>query len=340
MSIHLSNEEQEVVSAIKYLPSISVILPFRSAISLQMELHYQLKIVLDKVRTRLLSRYSPESAMPVMEKFTNVLGRIDLNSHKQSLAIYVSPVVEKIFYLDVAVEEKIVIDESFEIRDLVYNKKQPDRYLVLQLSAEQSKIYLADSSGFAHIKSHVPENIHAYILDPLEKVANFTDPEKHKEMLLEKFLHHLDQGLSLVLKEYPLPVFVMGAERVLGHFRKITKNEKSLVQFIHGNYLAASGPELHDVLKPYLTDWEESRERDCLAQLEQAMSAGRLEYGIKQVLEAAKEKKGRLLLVEKDLKKEAVNDVIESVVSAGGDVEFVSNGSLERYGGIALVKFY
>jgi hypothetical protein len=112
------------------------------------------------------------------------------------------------------------------------------------------------------------------------------------------------------------------------------------VRFIHGNYLTASVPELSDVLKPYLTSWEEGRQRDCLAQLEQAMSAGRLEYGIKQVLQAAKEKKGRLLLVEKGLEKEAVNDVIEKVLAAGGDVEFVGDGELERYGGIALVKFY
>ena len=340
MSIHLSNEEQAVVNAVRYQPSLSVILPFKSPVFLQTELHYKLKMVLDEVRTRLLSRYSAERAMPVLEKFAGLLGRLDLHTKKQSLAIYVSPLVEKVFYLDVPVEEKIVVDDSFYIRDLVYNKQEPVRYLILQLSAGQSRIYLADGAAFTHIRSHVPENVLAYVQDMAEKAGNFSDPEKHKEILLEKFLHHLDQGLSLVLKEYPLPVFVMGAERVLGHFEKITRNRKSLVQFVHGNYLEASGQELRDVLKPYLARWEDIRERASLAHLEPAMSAGRLEYGMKQVLRAAAEKKGRLLLVEKGLEKENVNEVIENVLLTGGDVEFVGNGRLEKYGGIALVTFY
>ena len=365
MNIPLSKDEQEVFGAIKYLPAVSIILPFEPFMSFRNELELQLKIIQAKVEEALIKNYPAEKAMPVIVKLQNLIGHLNFNTDKKALAIFVSPIVEKIFYLDIAVNEKIIIDESFEIRDLVDNKKQLIQYLVFLLSAEVSKIYHGNSSQFVLIKSNVPENLHANEKDPPEKVANFSDPDSYKEELLYKFLHHLDQDLTLILNAYPLPVFVMGAEKVLGHFKKITRNEKSLVQFIHGNYLDATEVEIREVMKPYITDWQDMKERSLLLQPEQAMGDKKLEYGFKQVWQAASQKNGRLLLVEKNFMypahqgaqpesitredfslnspfyiKDAVDDVMEKVLTCGGDIEFVRDGTLKEYGRIALIKFY
>ena len=46
----------------------------------------------------------------------------------------------------------------------------------------------------------------------------------------------------------------MGNERVLGHFKKLTtKNEKNIVQFIHGNYEEISAAEIARVLKHFIS---------------------------------------------------------------------------------------
>ncbi len=365
MRAHLSKEEQEVIGAVRYQPEVSIILPFEPVLSLKNELQHQLKIAVGKVESQLLANYPIEKAMPVVIRLKNLTRNLNFNTRKKGLAIFVSPIIEKVFYLDIPVNEKIVIGESFEIRDLVYCKKQLIQYLVLQLSGESSKMYLGNCSKFILIKSNLPQNIHAYERDMPEKVGNFSDQDKHKEVLLDNFLHHLDQGLTLILKAYPLPVFVMGPEKVLGHFKKITKNEKSLVQFIHGNYLEASETEIREVMKSYLNDWREIKERASLLQLEQAMSENKLEFGIKQVWKKATHKNCRLLLVEKDFVypahqgsqpdsiykedlsldnpfyiKDAVDDIIEKVLAAGGDVEFVNNEALKDYGHIALIRFY
>ena len=152
---------------------------------------------------------------------------------------------------------------------------------------------------------------------------------------------------------------------MLGHFKKITRNPKSLVEFIPGSYLAASEAELREVIQPYLKDRREIREKASLQQIEEALSEKKLEFGIKQVWQTATHKNCRLLLVEKDFMypanqgsqpdsiykeevssnnpfyiKDAVDDVIEKVLEAGGDVEFVSNGALKDYERIALIRFY
>jgi len=86
---------------------------------------------------------------------------------------------------------------------------------------------------------------------------------------------------------------------------------------------------------------------------------------MKDVWIEASNHKGRLLLVEKDYMyaaqyggskdsitwvsepvknisfiKDAVDDVMEKVLTDGGDVEFVDKGVLKQYGHIALVQYY
>ena len=365
MNIHLSDEEQEVFSAIKYLPAVSMILPFEPTMISKHELEHKLKSMQSQVETDLIKNYPADKAMPVIVKLQKLINSLNFNTCKKAVAIFVSPVVEKVFYLDIPVHEKIVIDESFEIRDLVYCKKEVIQYLVFLLSTKVSKTYLGNCSQFVLIKSNLPENENDYETDLPTPTANFSDPEKHKEILLDKFLLHLDQGLSLILKAYPLPVFVLGPEKLLGHFKKLTKNEKSLVQFIHGNYLDATEPEIREVIKPYIKNWQDMKERALLLKLEQAMGDKRVEYGIRQVWHSATHKNGQLLLVEKNFIypahqgaepdsisredfslnspfyiKDAVDDVMEKVLESGGDVEFVGDGVLNQFGHIALIRYF
>jgi hypothetical protein len=358
------DEARAVGEQVKYLPAISIIQPFEPMMSLKSELEYRLKRAVEKVETELMANYPVHTAVPVIVKLQNLIRQLNYNTHKKSIAIFVSPLIEKVYYLDIRVEEKIVIDESFEIRDLVYSKKQNIQYLVLLLSAERSKMYLGNCSKFVLIKSNAPDNIYAYKNDAAERVANFSDPDKRKEILLDKFLHHMDEGLSIVLKAYDLPVFVMGSEKVLGHFKKITKNREKLVQFIHGNYNEATEPEIRKALQPHINNWRKIKEQDLLQQLESAINNKKLAIGIQNAWMSAAHKNSRLLVVEKDFVypaqiinaetisphdpntrnpfyiKDAVDDVMEKVLQNGGDVEFVENGLLKDYERIALIQYY
>ena len=273
--------------------------------------------------------------------------------------------MEKVFYLDIPVEERTVIDQSFEIRDLVYSKKMNVQYLVLLLSASSSKTYLGNCSKFLLIKTNIPETAEAYERDLPEKVSHFSDPIKNKEIELHRFLHHMDEGLGLILKAYPLPVFVLGAERDLGHFKKITRHEKSIIRYIHGNYEESSETEIREAMKPYISDWKHVKQQEALQKLDQASSEKRLACGINEVWASASRKNGQLLVVEKDFMypasrgtnpdtifraelsstnpfyiKDAVDDVIEKVLECGGEIEFVDNGVLRAYGHIALIQYH
>ncbi len=359
------NEEIELIESVKYTPAVSIIMPFEPKMSSKSEMEGNLRKAITKVERELLANYPSEKALPVLHRLQELIHHLNYNTHKKSIAMFVSPVVEKVFYLDIPMEEKIVVDESFEIRDLVYCKKLSVQYLVLLLSAHSSRMYLGNCTKFILIKSNVPTDVHAYERDLPQRVTHYSDPAEEKELMLDKFIHHMDEGLSIVLKAYPLPVFVLGAERVLGHFNKITKNWKSIVGFIHGNYEEANETEIRDVMKPYVTDWQQIKQLDAIHQVEKAQSENKLVFGMKDVWAAAEHKNGRLLILERDyifptgdlrlmgqlqtgaygsLKpfyiKDAVDHVLERVLEYGGDVEFVDRDKLKDFGRIALIKYY
>jgi hypothetical protein len=361
----ISPELSEVMGALHYRPAISVIMPFEPKMGLKTELMHALDMAADKVERELLEQYPADMEVLMMRKLRSIIKNLNFNTHKKSIAIFLSPVFEKVLYLDIPVEEKIIIDESFEIRDLVYSKKQMHKYLLLQLSSKEYRIYLGNSEDFIRIVSNTPDAADAYINDAPERVANFSDNQERKEILLDKFMHHADNALDIILQSYNLPLYVMGTQRVLGHFKKLTKHLGMVTGYVNGNYEEMTIPELKSVLEPYITDWQKVVQKDVLNKLDEAIGKQKLASGIRDVWREAAAKKGRLLLVEKNYMyaaehgssdeiiykaiepfnkfsyiKDAVDDIIEKVLENGGDVEFVEEGLLKDHHHIALILFY
>jgi hypothetical protein len=365
MQATLSPDIKELIEATHYRPAVSIIMPFDPKMGKKNAIVLALNNAATFVESELMENYPAEMSKIVLQKLKNIYKNLDYNTHKKSVAIFVSPVFEKVLYLGVEVEEKVIIDESFEIRDLVYSKKEIHKYLVLVLSGTGSKMYIGNTDTFVKIISNTPESVSAYIIDSPERVDNFSDPNSHKEILIDKFLHYVDNALDNILKAYHMPMFVLGTDKILGHFKKFTKHNKNIVEYVHGNYEDLLPNELLQLLSPYVADWKLVKQKEIFNEIEKAANAKKLAVGIREVWKEATERKGKLLLVEKNYMyaaehgsndsviykaiepynkfsyiKDAVDDVIEKVLENGGDVEFVDEGILEDFKHIALIKFY
>lgn len=352
-NIKLQEQKKKMTAAAKQRPAVTIMISFEPVFSSKSEMAHRLKIITEKVKRELQATYPEDKAAAVVLKLQNLIKNINYNTDKHALALFVSPQTEKIFYLDAVVEDRLVIDESFSIRDLVFSMKKHIRYLVMLLSASSSKMYLGNSFKVVPIKFNVPDSIFAYKNDIPEPVANFSDPNKRKEVLLDKFLHHIDQGLAIALKHYPGPVFVAGTERTLGHFRSITQNEKHIAEFIPGNYIESGEARIAELVQPYVMNWMEVKQKSLLQELEKADNDHKLIYGMKDVWMAANAANGRLLVVEKNYRRafnsttqpsafvrDMVDKVMEKILQCGGDIEFVDDGILKPYKRIVLVPFY
>ncbi|MEY4702856.1 MAG: hypothetical protein RIR96_753 [Bacteroidota bacterium] len=356
---------EEVLQSTHYLPCISLIMPFDPKMGLKKEVNHKLKLAANQIKRQVFEQYPEEKAKSVTDKLMMLIDGLNYNTHKKSVAIFVSPIFEKVIYLDMPVEEKMIIDESFEIRDLILNKKETQQYLLVLLSGKWTKVYLGHNGDMNRVTVHFSDNIEAYKNDIPEKVANFSDEQKRKEILLAKFLRQTDNGLAQLLHMYQGPVFVMGTVKTIGHFKQLTKNASRIVDYIAGNFEEKTDHELQSIMRPYLINWKQVRQKSVLKMVEDAMDKRRLVHGVHEVWRSASQKQGRVLVVEKSYRyeaehtdsltdirgmekenttpfyiKDAVDDIIEKVLMSGGSIEFVDDGMLIGYNHIALVEYY
>ncbi len=353
------------MTAEHYRPAVSIIMPFETKTGARVEIARHLKFAVDKVEREIMENYPNEYGALVIQKLKRIIADLNFSTYKKSIAIFVSPLFEKILYLDLEVEEKIIIDESFEIRDLVYAKKESHKYLVLLLSSRQYKVYIGNTNTFTRIKANGPDHVDAVIRDISGKVSNFSDASDRKQIILRKFFYETDKNLSYLLNMYQLPVFIAGVEKALGYFKSISVNQKNIAGYIHGNYEDATEDELKNLLDAYIKDWKKVKMKELFRKMENAAGAGKLFSGIQEVWRQASLKRGRLLIVEKNFVyvaehgktedtiyeadgsynrfsyiRDIVDDVIEKVLEYGGDIEFVEEGMLSDYQHIALIQYY
>jgi hypothetical protein len=361
--MNLTTEERSVLKAQKYYPSVSVILPFDVKVSLKEELQHQLKLASDEVRRQLRENYAEEIVLPVLEKLEAQVGNVDFSSDRKSIAIFVSPVLAKTFYLDVAVEPKIILDESFEIRDLIYAKQATFKYLVLLLSGKHAKLFLGSNHHLVKLRLESASHSAAYDKDLAERVLNFSDPDDVRDNLIEKFVRHTDDGIDAAVRSYGLPLFVVAPQRIGSEFRRISRHK--IDGLVFGNYDDASTSDIVAAVAPELDKWQAEKTAGILGRLQDAMKAKKLICGVSGIWGAAKDKMGRLLVVEKNFQvaadhtdsahfirrhngdqgdglyiKDAVDDIIEMVLAGGGEVVFVEDGALNEFLHIALVTYY
>lgn len=361
----ITPETREVLKALHYRPAVSIIMPFEPKINLETELSHKLKVATDKVEQELLSNYPAEICIPVMRKLRTIIYNLNYNTHKKSVVIYVSLLFEKVIYLDIVAEEKIIIDGSFEIRDLVFNNKEQKKFLVLLLSPKECHLYAGNASELKKVEFNIPASVYDYVNDAPERMGNFSDMQEHKQIATYKLLYHIDSALDTTLSASHLPVFVLGTNKMLGHFKKFTKHSGAIIGYVHGNYDDASLPHLRQILESHIAAWNKVKQQELLDHLENAAGKNKLAAGIKEVWHEACNHRGALLVVEKDytyvaqhgvnkdtleepeaphekvtMIRDAVDEVIEKILENGGDVEFVDKNLLNHYDHIALVQYY
>src|SRR5579872_1888508 len=210
---------KDIMGHVLVPPAVSILLPVHSVFASHAELLHRLKIAMENVRHQLLRNYTAQTAVAVMNRLDNLPRQLKDDTLHKSIALFASPQKSKLFYLDTTVEEKIVVGDTFAVRELVADCKQLRQYLIVVLSEKQCRFYLAAEDRLEQLTTSIPAEAYAYVNEKPERVANFSDPGDRRENLMDKFLHYMDNELSRILALHPLPVFAMGPEKVMGHFK-------------------------------------------------------------------------------------------------------------------------
>ena len=365
MQPSISPEVKEVIQIIHYRPAVSIVVPFSPKIALRAELKKEIKYAIDQVTRQLKSQYSDTLSSPVIQKLHKLTEELVIPEEKNGMILYASPIFSKVYFLNSLPPSRIVIDESFEIRDLLFSKKQMRQYLVFLLSSEKCRLLIKDGHHLLPVRLDSPSSIDAYVNDDTERVSNFSDPVAYKTKQVEKLIRQMDKELTNQIKENHYPVILMGSRSVLGMFMNLTHNKSNIKGTVEGNFEKASLNEIESALEAPIEKWKQEQASSLLSHIEEAASQQKLAVGIERVWKDAYDKKGKLLIVEQDyraagehisggkivykptgtqndfqISTDVVDDAMEMVIKHGGDVVFVDDGVLQQYGHIALVKYF
>lgn len=342
----------------KHSPCVSLLMPFNPKMTTKSDIDKVIARLAKQVESGFNTKYSSVEVAALQYRLLSVFQSLDYGSFKQSIAVFVSTGTSKLYYLDFAVEEKVIIDDSFEIRDLLYGKKDLHKYLIIVLGKERSQVFIGNTTQFLCIES-ITLN-HAIVNQ--NKGDSKSTWHGDKKKLYQQFLHHVDNSLSIILPAYRMPLFVIGTAKLVDDFLSITAFSNHILSSIVVDHDAVSEQSVRSIIQPYVADWKKVKEQDLLQKLHIAKASRALAQGIDEVRTAAAKKQGLLLAVEKNLicpaaddesdgtncfhgetkqsplrEQDLVDQIIEQVLQNGGDIEFVDEGVLYRYSFIALI---
>lgn len=356
----ISRKELTALQSLREYPSVSILSATHRSGPAKKQDRVKTGSLLRKAIDRLEKEFGKREAAPLVAKLKKLVGSVDWSQTQEGLAVFASPSHASMVKLPFRVKPRVQIDETFATRDLVYSLNRSRHYRVLTLG-HVTRLFEANMS--------VVEEIHAKPFPFKHRGPGGgsklpggvgINSSATRDTANRTFYKAVDDAVRKIQDGHPLPLILVGAERNLAFYRGITSQEKQIVGMVPGNHEATSPRDLGLLVWPVFEAGATSDRTAALLRLDEAVGKNRSASGIVRVWNAAAARKCATLLVEKDFKypadidsagksllpytgkgpqalDDAVDEIIERVMAAGGEVFFYEPGDLGVHQRIAAV---
>jgi len=360
----MNRQDINLLQRIRSYPSITITVPTHRTSPENQRDPINVKNLISEVTDRLLKEFSKKEMEPILTRLEDVTNQIDFRNTLDGLGIFVNRDFSRIVYLPFMLKKRVVIDETFMTRDLVFAMNRSPRYWVLVLSEKPTRLYEGIRDNLEEFKDNNFPIVHTgpggegALPGGFGKRKSAYRDERH-----EQFFRKVDDALKIIMANDPLPLIVVGVDRYQSFFNKITNHTNSIFGILTGSHDKTSSSELAKLVWPVMKEKLRENRLKIFDELEIAVSQGKFVSSIGEVWRMANEGRGRLLVVEEDyhfparidkdgnllpaddanspdVMDDAVDDVMENVLSKQGQVVFVDNGTLEKHQRIALILRY
>ena len=367
----MRKEDLKVLQGKHDEPCISIIIPTHRISTEKQQDYIRLKNAVKRVNQQLHEQYDKKKADSLSKRLEEIQEELDYSRLIEGLGVFLSPNTEKIVHLPFSVDEKVVVDTSFEVRDLILAMNKLVDYHLLLLNEDHVRLFKGKGTniqeyldnGFpAQFDKEDYEYQKANSVNPAtNNIQGTLERSNADQKKIQHFLGQIDESLTKYV-EKRTPLFIMGDRNIIGEYENISHHKDYIKGKITGNYQHYAQHEIADKAQIELNRYLDEQREKSLKQLEEEVGYDRVSSGLTNIYKDAVEGKGSVLLVEKGysepayldqgnfllyitpeqtdgLKKlnDAVDDVIEQVIDKNGEVKFVENGKLHKYGRIAMI---
>jgi Bacterial archaeo-eukaryotic release factor family 3 len=302
--------------------------------------------------------------------------KVDYTRNLEGLGMFVSPSVNVLFKFPFPVKEKIVVSNSFEIRDVAYTESFAAPYYVLVLSEKNVRLLRGSLDTLVEIEDEnfpdVYEDDHEY--QKPNRSSSYASQstvqtyEGDKSVVVKmrtgQFFRVIDKRLTTYLVDEKTPLIIVAPNEEIALFEHKSKHQKNITGKIKGNYTFLNESQLAELVFPEYVRYTKAQTLKLIRKYTESIGYNLGVEGVNDIWHAVKEGKGRKLVVEKDFTQEAytqsgenrllfkepqgahkvirdvIDDIIETMMGKGGEVYFTDNGKLEAYGKMFLIKHY
>lgn len=345
-------------------PRISILMPTHRSSPDNKRDPIVLDNLLKETEQRLLKEFSRRETGAWMERLRELVGQVDFGHLDEGLAVFAGPDHGEWHKLPFPVAERVVIDETYATRDLVYVFNRSPRYRVLVLSEQPTRLFEGVRADLTEISlGGFPMTYTGPGAG--EKIPAGFGIEKsdviHARM--RQFFRTVVQALAGIHKHDLLPVVVTGVERYLAWFDEAAGRQDWIAGTIEGSHDRTPAHDLGKLAWPVMRDWLKTRRDEVRKRMDAATGANRAAAGLQECWRVAGEGRVDTLLVEENYHvaartdaagtlvpaddaaapgviDDAVDELIEIVIARGGEVVFFAPGRLAERDRIAAILRY
>jgi hypothetical protein len=357
----ITRHDLKELQALTKGPALSILLPTHRNFPENKQDPILVKNLVDQARERLGQEFSVRELEPLFNRLDPLVSEINYPHTLDGLALFVSPDFAKCYYLPFPVPTRVIIDQTFATRDLVYGMHRTLRYWVLLLSQASTRLLM----GTGETLEEVDDQTFAMQMTgpgattalPYNSDSSYMD-DRHR-----RFFQQVDSAFGTYASDEDLPLIVGGVDRQISFFKEVSQYQGAIVGTLPGNLDRATIHELTPPVWELMQSVREQQQTEAMQELCDAVGARKVVPTIEEVWQLAQEGRGKRLLVEKnyhvpavvtdngglkivdqiggtDVMDDAVDEIIEKVLAKGGTVVLVEDGSLSDYQRIALILRY
>lgn len=361
----MNRGDLQLLQSMRGYPALSILLPTHRTFPENRQDPIRVKNLVRQAVERLVAQFPKREVEPLLKRLEALVAEIDYNYALDGLALFVNQDITGKFYLPFPLQERVVLDQTFATRDLVYALNRSPRYWVLALGEQPARLFegaremLVEITGNGFPMSYEGPGT----TEPLPGGFGI-EKSAYRDERRRQFFREVDAALGQITAAEALPLILVGLDRNQAFFNEVTAHQNLIAATLVGSHDKTPAHQLANLVWPLMQAHTRRERQEILKALSTALGDGKYAAGIISVWRMAQEGRGAILLVEEGFHyparveadglqltpaddptapaviADAVDELIETVLLKGGRVVFFQDGVLDAHQRIAMILRY
>lgn len=307
------------LQSINGYPCISIIIPTHRNMPERLQDPIKIKNLVGQALDKLLREFSKKQIEPLAVTLDELVSSLDYTHLLDGIAIFVNKDIAEAHILPFHVREGVTVDDTFNLREIIYAQNRNPQAYVLLLSHKPTRLFKAFNQTLIEIvNDEALRNKQQGF--PFEWQWDITsDRIKEAELLGEKdagyltskkreFFQQIDKALDLAIpalidsRQGSASLIIIGTKENCGEFMHVTKHASHIVVQGQGDYAHASLETITKAVAPLINAYWLAIQDEIVKKVIKAGGSSLLVTGIKEAWKAAYEGKVNQLVVEDNYK--------------------------------------